>query len=524
MRRILCSLIGLTVFFGSLVALNALDETFRENGFIVFEAEDFDVVYTSGNFHWQSVVDDGFVDVREGASGNAYLETPYLEREPRSVSGKVSYDITVEKPGKYYLWCRGLVEEFKGGSIYYEVNKSGKQGRRVLQWTTRSKWNWSNTGAKQGSEAVVEFKKAGDYTFSISIRDGLVLFDKWMLVPEDFNAYQGLWQKSLASSGLPPLKASNTRKEASSNDSKESPSDVSAPLQLLPRKDRSEARPINAPREEFEGMPPILSPRVVADTFTYKTDDFAWENDLVAFRVFGNGGGRSEGIDILLKEVDYPIWDRWYFRHNAEISNQKFPDEGINLFLPGSLGGVGGTRVKYAGRLRYLGNYDRVEVLERTKDRVRFTLFYEKNIQGTDFVEEKTITIESGRRFYSAESRFFKNGEIAVGLPILVGVVASGRDYTVMHSKEEGWAGTWETLPAGNLGIGVRVHPSRVEGLGGLKTDGETRKRLYFTVLTDEEGRIEYEAGYVWSKSGKIKAKRALEYMKSFSGSPLKAN
>jgi hypothetical protein len=54
-----------------------------------------------------------------------------------------------------------------------------------------------------------------------------------------------------------------------------------------------------------------------------RTDDYAWENDKVAFRTFGpiaqkmkedniKGGTLTSGIDAWLKKVDYPIINKWY--------------------------------------------------------------------------------------------------------------------------------------------------------------------------------------------------------------------
>lgn len=54
-----------------------------------------------------------------------------------------------------------------------------------------------------------------------------------------------------------------------------------------------------------------------------RIDDFAWENDKLAFRTYGpkaqaitesgkKGGTLSSGIDCWLKRVDYPIIDKWY--------------------------------------------------------------------------------------------------------------------------------------------------------------------------------------------------------------------
>ena len=54
-----------------------------------------------------------------------------------------------------------------------------------------------------------------------------------------------------------------------------------------------------------------------------RIDDYAWENDKVAFRTYGpaaqklveqgkKGGIISSGIDCWLKKVNYPVINKWY--------------------------------------------------------------------------------------------------------------------------------------------------------------------------------------------------------------------
>jgi hypothetical protein len=46
-----------------------------------------------------------------------------------------------------------------------------------------------------------------------------------------------------------------------------------------------------------------------------REDDFAWENDKVAFRIYGpssGGKGPVSGVDPWFKKVDYSIIDKWY--------------------------------------------------------------------------------------------------------------------------------------------------------------------------------------------------------------------
>ena len=57
-----------------------------------------------------------------------------------------------------------------------------------------------------------------------------------------------------------------------------------------------------------------------------RTDDYAWENNKVAFRTYGpvaqkmkedkvKGGTLTSGIDAWLKRVEYPILNKWYEKY-----------------------------------------------------------------------------------------------------------------------------------------------------------------------------------------------------------------
>ena len=46
-----------------------------------------------------------------------------------------------------------------------------------------------------------------------------------------------------------------------------------------------------------------------------RKDDFAFENDKVAFRIYGptlRDSKENSGVDCWVKRVDYPIIDKWY--------------------------------------------------------------------------------------------------------------------------------------------------------------------------------------------------------------------
>ena len=62
-----------------------------------------------------------------------------------------------------------------------------------------------------------------------------------------------------------------------------------------------------------------------------RSDDFAWENDKIAFRAYGpalRAGTENSGIDCWLKRVDYPIIDTWYKEASEGKSYHKDHGEG----------------------------------------------------------------------------------------------------------------------------------------------------------------------------------------------------
>ena len=54
-----------------------------------------------------------------------------------------------------------------------------------------------------------------------------------------------------------------------------------------------------------------------------RKDDFAFENDKVAFRIYGpalKDSKENSGIDCWLKRVDYPTIDKWYLYQFSKLN------------------------------------------------------------------------------------------------------------------------------------------------------------------------------------------------------------
>ena len=119
-----------------------------------------------------------------------------------------------------------------------------------------------------------------------------------------------------------------------------------------------------------------------------RTDDYAWENNRVAFRTYGptaqimiednvKGGTLTSGIDAWLKKVEYPIINLWYEKTTTgKGSYHNDTGEGLDNFHVGVSRGVGGIAVKKDAVYYVSKNFATWETLTNGPLRTSFILRY----------------------------------------------------------------------------------------------------------------------------------------------------
>ncbi len=194
-----------------------------------------------------------------------------------------------------------------------------------------------------------------------------------------------------------------------------------------------------------------------------RKDDFAWENDVIAFRAYGpalRAGAENAGIDCWLKRVDYPIINKWYYQAlqaDIKLSYHEDHGEGLDNYHVGSSAGCGGTSLWLNGERVGLETYTAYKIISSTAEKTVFVLTYEHDVAGDHYKEEKQITIELGKRLFEAQSTFWKNGELAANLPITLGVTTHDELANVSYDLKQGWLAAWEKLGDSELGTGVKL-------------------------------------------------------------------
>ncbi len=263
------------------------------------------------------------------------------------------------------------------------------------------------------------------------------------------------------------------------------------------------------------GFPAVYAqsptPAVLPSTFCRyvpeRADDFAWENDLTAFRTYGPAlqhGAENSGIDCWPKRVNYPIIDKWYrLDHDRHISYHKEHGEGYDNYHTGKSRGCGGTALWIDGKMVLSGVYKTWKILQCEREKSVFVLTYDYDLKGRRIHEVKTITIELGKRLFKSESVFTEGG-MPADVDIAVGVTTHDQKGVCTLNRAAGYAGVWEIIDQQGLGTGVVMDARRITGMQEIKSAVPDESHALFLTHTDGEGKEVHYAGYGWEKAGVI--------------------
>jgi hypothetical protein len=245
-----------------------------------------------------------------------------------------------------------------------------------------------------------------------------------------------------------------------------------------------------------------------------RTDDFAWENDRVAFRTYGPNaeqlydkkdpnGTLSSGMDCWLKRVSYPIIDKWYGRHVNVKPFAYHTDigEGYDPYHVGSSRGVGGTGVLDGEKLYYSRNFSSYKVLATGPIRTVFELTYAPwDANGRRVTEKKIISLDLG----SNMTRYEEHLSADQPLPnCTIGLTLHEAKGEVQANRQAGWFRYWEKIDDSNLGTGVVVAPSYLTDYQDHRSAQKDDNQLYM-VTKPQQNKVVFYAGFGWQKSGQF--------------------
>ena len=245
-------------------------------------------------------------------------------------------------------------------------------------------------------------------------------------------------------------------------------------------------------------------PRVMARFVPERADDFVWENDLVAYRVYGKaleGNPTSPGFDVWVKLPGKLVADDWYSHAVQNPGYYHLDHGGKDCYKVAVSLGAGASALITDGKVNYPStNYREWKILESTDDKVVFSLKYPSWRVGEVRVAlEKTITVIPGTYFCKCQDTYTFSGSETIDVAAGIFLHAPGN---VEHTySRKGVYAIWEQASDqsaepedGRIGVGIIVPGS---GKATLSDDG-LHALLGRTIRSGES--FTYYFGSCWSK------------------------
>ena len=156
----------------------------------------------------------------------------------------------------------------------------------------------------------------------------------------------------------------------------------------------------------------VVQPKVYGRYVPERKDDFAWENEYAAFRMYGPAlrpENPSNGVDLWLKASPELVVDSFYYReHVLGLPYHINYGKGLDCYKVGHTCGAGGLVAMIdddpSDKIYVGGAYDRWQILEQTPEKIVFKLEYDSfEINGHVLQESITITAEAGKMLNRAD-------------------------------------------------------------------------------------------------------------------------
>ena len=235
--------------------------------------------------------------------------------------------------------------------------------------------------------------------------------------------------------------------------------------------------------------------------------DVAWENDRIAFRVYGPALAAevSNGIDVWTKRVRYLIIKKWYEgeEQTPKIIYHIDHGEGADFFDVNRSLGCGGAGIWQNGKVYQPGVFSRYRIISMGPLRACFEVYYDNwDVNGMKFKETERITLDAGQNLNKIDVTF-AGEQPGVRIELACGLVQ--RNHTRPYKNDSNtWVSLWgqinDNLPNGYLGTGIVFKPGQVTG-----TTEDSSQYIAFA-RTSTGSTFSYYAGAGWTRSGDFRS------------------
>nr|WP_068887537.1 DUF4861 family protein [Pedobacter panaciterrae] len=268
------------------------------------------------------------------------------------------------------------------------------------------------------------------------------------------------------------------------------------------------------------GKPSTVIKKTYGRYVPERYDDFAWENDKVANRMYGkaleNRNDNAFGIDIWVKRTNKLVINDWYKTGDYH----KDHGDGMDYYSVGLTLGAGDIAPYINDSVYYSKNYHNWKVLDNGPLRTSFQLGYDEwDVAGKPVKVVKTISLDAGSHFNRIQADYSYSD---AALPVVIGIVKRAEPGVILMDEQQGIMGYWEP----EYGVDGTTGVATIIPGGKVKMNTDKVHLLTHTLVKKEP--IVYYSGSAWSKGKEITTEKEwFKYLNDFKqklNQPLKVN
>ncbi len=259
--------------------------------------------------------------------------------------------------------------------------------------------------------------------------------------------------------------------------------------------------------------------KILSDTLAYgrfvpeRLDDYAWENDRIAFRIYGPAliekDGPSNGLDVWVKRTSEMVVNSWYGSYLKGLNSYHDDNgQGCDCFKVGRTLGAG-AMAPYINDSLWLGiNFLTYRTLDNGPLRTSFELTYPPfTADAATVCEKRTITLDAGSQLTMITEEY---SGIDHPFNVAAGIVLRPEGTTLACSADKGYM-TY-SLDVGDNGITYlgTIIPYPVSEI--------TEHSGHLLMETDYAPgmKLTYYTGAGWSKWGFENSGEWISYIESY--------
>jgi hypothetical protein len=229
-------------------------------------------------------------------------------------------------------------------------------------------------------------------------------------------------------------------------------------------------------------------------------DDFAWENNVLAFRMYGKAlEGRpddAQGTDVWAKRTEELVIDKWYKENDYHTDH----GEGLDYYSVGQTLGAGDIAPYFDNKIHFTKHYRKYQILDNGPLRTTFVLSFDpQELNGQTISLTKTISLDAGEHFNKVVVDL-KN-QHSESTPIVIGLARRGESEPQYDYNESNRSlAYWEPDVQGHGHTGTALILTENQP---TFIDNDSTQFLLSTDVQQDRPFVYYN-GAAWNKAGQV--------------------